>query len=318
MMSDYDNSPHADNIQWLLDNGIASGFPDGTYRPSEPVTRGQMATFLRNYDDYRHGIVEPPVEPPIEPPPSGDNYIPVPGFPDNMTPRTAAAVEKLVALGVPVGPMFMHDGTPRLVNGFTHNDGSTLILENVLIVGRIYVTNGLVILRDFEIDGNHGPFCLSASGAGRIRAERGWVYGAEDGFKNQVDFHQVVIDNLSPDYRANPHADCVQLETSGASARGTWSWLDAYFHDGRRGNSAVIVKNDLHFGDPAVVPRQSFILEDSYINGGNYTVFLRDGSSGGAPDPSEFRRVYWGGDAQFGKVSADVPAPTHWDVTSLA
>ena len=37
---------HAEAVALLLASGIAGGFPDGTYRPSQPVTRAQMATFL--------------------------------------------------------------------------------------------------------------------------------------------------------------------------------------------------------------------------------------------------------------------------------
>jgi hypothetical protein len=33
-------------IEALADSGITTGFPDGTFRPLEPVTRAQMATFL--------------------------------------------------------------------------------------------------------------------------------------------------------------------------------------------------------------------------------------------------------------------------------
>jgi hypothetical protein len=40
-------SVHAGNIAAVADAGIASGFPDGTYRADEPVTRAQMATFLK-------------------------------------------------------------------------------------------------------------------------------------------------------------------------------------------------------------------------------------------------------------------------------
>jgi hypothetical protein len=43
---DIAGNPHEDNIRKVSIAGIASGFPDGTYRPSWGVTRGQMATFL--------------------------------------------------------------------------------------------------------------------------------------------------------------------------------------------------------------------------------------------------------------------------------
>jgi hypothetical protein len=39
---------HHDNINWLADEGITTGCGDGTnYCPSDPVTRAQMASFMR-------------------------------------------------------------------------------------------------------------------------------------------------------------------------------------------------------------------------------------------------------------------------------
>jgi hypothetical protein len=40
------DASHAESISAVLRAGIASGYPDGTFRPGEPITRGQMATFL--------------------------------------------------------------------------------------------------------------------------------------------------------------------------------------------------------------------------------------------------------------------------------
>ena len=37
---------HADAIAWVAEQEITTGFPDGTFRPGEVVSRGQMATFL--------------------------------------------------------------------------------------------------------------------------------------------------------------------------------------------------------------------------------------------------------------------------------
>ena len=44
--SDTGGTTHAERIQRAAEAGIAGGLPDGTYRPSEPVSRAQMATFL--------------------------------------------------------------------------------------------------------------------------------------------------------------------------------------------------------------------------------------------------------------------------------
>jgi hypothetical protein len=40
------NHPFHDEITWVVDKDIANGYPDGTYRPGEPVTRQAMAAFM--------------------------------------------------------------------------------------------------------------------------------------------------------------------------------------------------------------------------------------------------------------------------------
>ncbi|RGJ32986.1 1,4-beta-N-acetylmuramidase [Bifidobacterium adolescentis] len=45
--SDVDaKTPHADDIKWLVDNGIAEGWSDGTFRGMDSVKRQDMAAFL--------------------------------------------------------------------------------------------------------------------------------------------------------------------------------------------------------------------------------------------------------------------------------
>ena len=36
-----------DAVEWAATNGITVGYPDGTYRPDDPVSRGEMAVFLQ-------------------------------------------------------------------------------------------------------------------------------------------------------------------------------------------------------------------------------------------------------------------------------
>lgn len=52
--------PFAEAIAWLAETGMAEGYPDGTYRPSAPVSRQAAVAFL--YRLYRL-LGEPPVEP---------------------------------------------------------------------------------------------------------------------------------------------------------------------------------------------------------------------------------------------------------------
>ena len=40
--------PFATFIKWLKDNGITGGYPDGTYRPDNYITRAEMAAMLKN------------------------------------------------------------------------------------------------------------------------------------------------------------------------------------------------------------------------------------------------------------------------------
>ena len=40
-------TPHANEVLWLADAGISTGFPDGTFRPYANIARCDMAAFLR-------------------------------------------------------------------------------------------------------------------------------------------------------------------------------------------------------------------------------------------------------------------------------
>jgi hypothetical protein len=41
-----DTSPFHEDISWMADAGIASGFPDGGFHPTDPVSRQTLAAFL--------------------------------------------------------------------------------------------------------------------------------------------------------------------------------------------------------------------------------------------------------------------------------
>jgi hypothetical protein len=42
-------TPHAKEIWWLVDNGIAEGWSDGTFRGMDSVKRQDMAAFLHRF-----------------------------------------------------------------------------------------------------------------------------------------------------------------------------------------------------------------------------------------------------------------------------
>lgn len=60
---DFDDVPeghtHFEAIQALADAGVASGYPDGNFRPDRDVTRGQVATLLATISHLETGQ-EPP------------------------------------------------------------------------------------------------------------------------------------------------------------------------------------------------------------------------------------------------------------------
>jgi hypothetical protein len=50
------------SVDWAADYGIATGYSDGTYRPNDPVTRGQMTAFLKRLSgelEVVHTSVDP-------------------------------------------------------------------------------------------------------------------------------------------------------------------------------------------------------------------------------------------------------------------
>lgn len=96
--------PFLAEIEWMAAEGMTTGYPDGTFRPAEPVTRQAFAAFL-----YRAGHQDPRdadrVEPPLFVPPATPTFTDVPvGHP------FYAEVEWMAAMGLTNG---YPDGTFR-------------------------------------------------------------------------------------------------------------------------------------------------------------------------------------------------------------
>lgn len=43
-----ENSPFYEAIKWCKDNGVTKGYEDGSFKPNQPITRGEMAQMLFN------------------------------------------------------------------------------------------------------------------------------------------------------------------------------------------------------------------------------------------------------------------------------
>lgn len=48
--SDVEGTTHEDAILWAVGRGVVRGYSDGTFRPNEPLTRGQGAAMFHAYD----------------------------------------------------------------------------------------------------------------------------------------------------------------------------------------------------------------------------------------------------------------------------
>ena len=54
-----DTPPWIDqHANWLSENQIANGYPDGTFRPNDDITRGQSAFWIGNYNDAIFTVVD--------------------------------------------------------------------------------------------------------------------------------------------------------------------------------------------------------------------------------------------------------------------
>ena len=56
-------SPFHGDVDWLVDNGITSGYGDGTFKPTKAVTRQELAAFLHRYNDSIEIVNGPLVDP---------------------------------------------------------------------------------------------------------------------------------------------------------------------------------------------------------------------------------------------------------------
>lgn len=102
--SDVAGSPHERSINAVAAAGVAGGFPDGTYRPTELVTRDQMATFLTR-------ALRLPVGP-------GGSFSDTAGNPHE------ASIDSVAAAGIAGG---FADGTYRPREGVTRGQMATFL-----------------------------------------------------------------------------------------------------------------------------------------------------------------------------------------------
>lgn len=57
VLPDDDYSTHwaVKDIDWCIERGLMTGYPDGTFKPDKPVTRAEMAVIIRRIIEYKGG-----------------------------------------------------------------------------------------------------------------------------------------------------------------------------------------------------------------------------------------------------------------------
>lgn len=53
--TDYEKHWAAKAIDWCIEHGLMTGYPDGSFKPDQPVTRAEMAVIIRRIIEYVKG-----------------------------------------------------------------------------------------------------------------------------------------------------------------------------------------------------------------------------------------------------------------------
>ena len=60
-----DGAPWVDEaLDWIAETGLMTGWPDGTFRPTDPITRAQIARLVFRFDALPPPAPAPPAAPP--------------------------------------------------------------------------------------------------------------------------------------------------------------------------------------------------------------------------------------------------------------
>lgn len=176
---------------------------------------------------------------------------------------------------------------------------SNVVVRNVWVYGSpvwLVKNEGSVTLENVEI-GHPDHLGLGGIVGGDVVGRGLDIHHVEDGIKlsSNTLYENVYIHDLeSP--QEKPHTDAVQASGATSNVVVRNSILDSTGPDGV-GNAAAIIKSD--FG-----PISDVSITGSYLNGGNYTVYVRDGGFG-MPTNVRFENNRIGPDRMFGLLSAD-------------
>jgi hypothetical protein len=160
----------------------------------------------------------------------------------------------------------------------------------------ILVSGGSALIEDVEI--GHPNFVGQRGlGGDNVTARRLNIHHVEDGIKLGSDSVYDLLWIHDLDSTADgPHGDAIQADGDVTNAIIRNSFLDSTGPLGL-GNAAAQIESSLG-------PIDGITIEDSYLNGGNYTIFNRDGGNG-IPLNVVIRNNRFGPNFRFGLLSTD-------------
>ncbi len=197
------------------------------------------------------------------------------------------------------------------ISGTLRIEAKNVVVRNVWVYGSefwsVYVASGSARFENVEI--GH-PSHLGSRGIGgdNITAVNVDIHHVEDGIKlgsNSTYSGVRVHDLASPS--GSPHSDAVQVEGGARNSTVKNSSLSST-RGNSNGNAAVFVKSDLGFPS-------NITFSNNYLNGGNYTVYVRDGGYG-MPSNISFIGNRFGPSRTYGLTSFD--GPVTWENNTWA
>jgi myo-inositol-hexaphosphate 3-phosphohydrolase len=198
------------------------------------------------------------------------------------------------------------------------------VIERKTINGTITIDGAQnVTLRDITVNGGSSGYGIRLMNGARVNIEyatvkgfdngiafSGWrcfrcdISGQEqDGVKlgDDTTLEQSYIHDLKPE--AGAHADGGQMQSAAENLVIKDNWIDSR-GGGSFGNSALIIKNDSKntLSGPGPVT-----IDNNFLDGGNYTIYVYKGSSGGTVDNIRVTNNKFGGHYRYGYSAVNIP-----------
>ena len=224
----------------------------------------------------------------------------------NPAPANAAGLSDRGALTVHQGSLTVRNDGAVIENleirGTLRIEASNVVVRNVWVYTKnswsIYVASGSATFDNIEV-GHPSHIGERGIGGANVTVRNADIHHVEDGIKlgSNAFYSNVRVHDLAS-LGAGPHADAIQVEGTARNSVVQNSYLDATGPVGL-GNAAIIIKSDLG-------PQSNLTFKNNYMNGGNYTIYLRDGGHG-VPSNVKFEGNSFGPDRRYGLMVADGP-----------